>query len=187
MTTDYDVLPYPTKPRPQTHVERLAAVGKLFGMAPAPVEHCRVLEIGCGAGGNLIPMAYALPGSTFAGVDLAASAIAEAQQLAGELELRNLALHARDLREIGDDWGEFDYIVAHGLYSWVPPEVREGLLAVCRARMAPEGIAFLSYNAYPGGHMRQMLREMMLHRTRYAANAREKVAQARQFLEELQK
>lgn len=184
--TEYDLIPYPTVARHQTHPDRLAAVGKLFGMTPAPVDACRVLEIGCGDGANLVPMAYTLPRSRFVGVDLALEPIAAGQRVAADLELRNLELRAGDLRAIDDAWGEFDYIIAHGLYSWVPDEVRERLLAVCRERLAPEGIAFVSYNAYPGGHARQMLREMMLHHTRHAANAREKIRQARAFLEQLQ-
>lgn len=184
--TEYDLIAYPAMPRQQTHPDRLAAVGKLFGMAPAPVDRCRVLEIGCSDGGNLIPMACVLPESRFVGLDLAAGPIAAGKRAVSDLGLENLTLRACDLREIDDSWGEFDYILAHGLYSWVPDEVRERILAVCRERLANEGIAFVSYNAYPGGHMRQMLREMMLHRTRHAANTGEKIRQAREFLESLQ-
>ncbi|HUB77343.1 MAG TPA: class I SAM-dependent methyltransferase [Bryobacteraceae bacterium] len=183
--TEYDRIPYPTAPQPQTHPDRLAAVGKLFGMEPAPVERCRVLEIACGDGGNLVPMACNLPGSRFVGVDLAASAIAAAREMADDLELKNVELHACDLREIGSGWGEFDYIVAHGLYSWVPADVRESLLTVCRERLAGEGIALVSYNAYPGGYARQMLREMMLYLVRDVADGREKAGRAREFLQTL--
>jgi methyltransferase-like protein len=185
--TEYDSIPYPAMPRQQTHAERLATVGKLLGMQPAPMENCRVLEIACSDGGNLIPQAYALPSSRFVGVDLAAGPIADAQRMGADLGLDNLTFHACDLRAIGADWGEFDYIVAHGLYSWVSPEVREALLAVCGERLASEGIAYISYNAYPGGHARQMLREMLLHHTRNAKTARERIAQARQFLEHILK
>ena len=185
--TEYDLIPYPAMPRQQTHPDRLAAVGNLFGMTPAPVERCRVLEIGCSDGGNLIPMACTLSESRFVGLDLAAGPIADGQRAATELGLDNLTLRACDLREIDDSWGEFDYILAHGLYSWVPDDVRERILAVCRERLTGEGIAFISYNAYPGGHMRQMLREMMLHHTRNAPNKREKIRQAREFLASLQR
>ena len=154
--TEYDLISYPAMPRQQTHPDRLAAVGKLFGMKPAPVERCRVLEIGCSDGGNLIPMACALPESRFVGLDLAAGPITEGKNAARDLKLDNLALHACDLREIDESWGEFDYILAHGLYSWVPPEVRERILSVCRERLSADGIAFISYNAYPGGHIRQI-------------------------------
>jgi methyltransferase-like protein/2-polyprenyl-3-methyl-5-hydroxy-6-metoxy-1,4-benzoquinol methylase len=183
MANEFELIPYPTFPRPQTHPDRLAAVGRLFGMEPAPVEGCRMLEIGCGDGGNLIPMAYALPGSRFVGVDLAAGPIAAGKVVAADLALDNLALHAADLREIDETWGEFDYIVAHGVYSWVPEDVREGLLAMCGKRLAPEGIAFVSYTALPGGYIRQMLREMALYHARHAENIVEQVGQAREFLE----
>jgi methyltransferase-like protein len=186
-STEYDLVPYPAVPSQLTHADRLATVGKLFGMQPAAVENCRVLEIGCSEGGNLIPMAYALPSSRFVGLDLAAVPIAAGQRVAADLGLDNLTLRACDLREIGADWGEFDYIVAHGLYSWVPADVREALLTVCGERLASEGVAYISYNAYPGGHVRQMVQEMARYHTRKAETARERIRQARQFLENLMK
>jgi len=178
----YHEVPYLTRPRGETHPDRLAAVGTLFGMRPAPVAKCRVLEIGCGDGSNLVPLAYGLPGSRVTGVDLAPAPIAAAQRMAAELELSNLRLIAADLRAIGQDYGEFDYIIAHGVYSWVPPEVRDALLRVCAERLAPQGIALISYNALPGRHMRQMLREMMLYHTRNWADPARRVEGARSFL-----
>jgi len=67
ITTSYDEIPYESYPFPQSHPDRLATLGTLFGMAPAPVTKCRVLELGCASGGNLIPMAFHLPGSEFVG------------------------------------------------------------------------------------------------------------------------
>jgi SAM-dependent methyltransferase/putative intracellular protease/amidase len=160
----------------------LAAVGTLFGMRPAPVANCRVLEIGCGDGSNVVPLAYGLPESHVTGVDLASAPIAAAQRMAGDLELANIRLAPADLRGIGPDYGEFDYIIAHGVYSWVAPEVRDALLRVCSERLAPQGIALVSYNAYPGRHMRQMLREMMLYHTRETADPARRVERARSFL-----
>src|SRR5262249_29663350 len=157
----YEQIPYKTLPRLATHPDRLGSVGTLFGMSPAPLTACRVLEIGCGDASNLIPMAYGLPGSRITGIDLAASAIATGREPAEAVGPHNLSLIAGDLREMSADHGEFDYIIAHGVYSWVPSEVRDGLLAVCRDRLSPQGIAFISYNALPGSHLRQMLREMM--------------------------
>jgi SAM-dependent methyltransferase len=178
----YHQIPYNTVPRLATHPDRLAAVGTFFGMAPAPVTHCRVLEIGCGNGGNLIPMAYALPESRFTGVDLASDAIAAGRATAAALDLQNISLIPADLCGIDAGYGEFDYILAHGVYSWVPPVVRDRLVAVCRERLAPDGIAFISYNVYPGRHVRQMLREMTLYHTRNLADPAERIRQARWFL-----
>jgi SAM-dependent methyltransferase len=137
-------------PRRQTHPDRLAAMARLFGMRPAPVTACRVLELGCGSGANLIPQAYYLPESRFTGIDMAAEPIAVARAMAGDLGLSNIDLRVADLRDLGTEVGEFDYIFAHGLYSWIPADVRDRLLAVCSERLAPQGVAFVSYNVYPG-------------------------------------
>lgn len=178
----YNEIPYSTFPRLQTHPDRLAAVGTLFGMSPVPIRRCRMLEIGCGDASNLIPMAYALPESRFTGIDLAAEPIAAGCLTIAALGLENISLISADLRDVGSEYGEFDYIVAHGVYSWVPRDVRDRLMAVCAERLSPHGIAFISYNAYPGAHARQMLREMMLYHTRDIADPTQRIEQARWFL-----
>ena len=183
----YNTIPYSTFPKLHTHPDRLAAVGTLLGMTPAPVTRCRLLEVGCGNASNLIPMAYGLPESRFTGVDLAGEPIAAGRQNIAALGLENISLEVADLLDIGAGYGEFDYIVAHGLYSWIPTDVRDRLLALCRERLAPQGIAFVSYNAMPGRHVRQMLREMMLYHTRNIQEPVERVKQARWFLEFLLK
>ena len=92
----YDQVAYRTFPRRQTHPDRLAAIARYFGMHPSPPGACRVLEIGCGNGGNLIPLAYYLPRSRFTGIDLAAAPVAEARAMAGDLALSNIELRAGD-------------------------------------------------------------------------------------------
>ncbi len=179
----YDQIEYSTYPRLKTHPDRLAAVATFFGMEPPPVGMSRVLEIGCGNGNNLIPMAYAMPGSRFTGIDLAQQPIAAGNRAIAELELRNISLVATDLLAFEPAAGEFDYIIAHGLYSWVPQHVRNRLMAVCREALSPQGIAFISYNAYPGRHVREMLREMMLYHTRGTTEPAERVRKARWFLD----
>jgi SAM-dependent methyltransferase len=146
------------------------------------VVSCRVLELGCGDGGNLIPMAYFLPGSRFAGVDLAAGAVAAGNRTIRDLKLRNIVLRQQDLRYLDRDSGEFDYIIAHGLYSWLPAEVRDHLMTLCRELLAPHGIVYLSYNTWPGRHARHILREMMLYHLRDVLRARRRLRKARRFL-----
>jgi methyltransferase-like protein/SAM-dependent methyltransferase len=152
---------YPSLPIYYTHPDRLATVATLFGMKPAPVEQCRVLELGCFDGVNLASMAVGLPESEFVGVDLAATAIARGRAMAEEVGLKNLSLRHVDLMEMAPDYGKFDYIIVHGLYTWVPEPVREQILAICKGSLAPHGVAYISYNTLPGCHMRLMLREMM--------------------------
>ena len=124
-STAYDALAYPSRVWPQTHPDRLATNATLFGMSPTPVDKCRVLELGCGDGTNLIAMAFSLPGSTFLGVDLAPTVIAKAKAEAKDLGLTNVEFHCADLLKWSPPEGTFDYIIAHGFYSWVPAPVRE--------------------------------------------------------------
>ena len=178
----YDEILYPGRPFAQTHPDRLATIGRLFGMQPAPVERCRVLELGCGDGGNLIPMAYTLPDSEFVGVDLGARGIEKGRETIAALGLANIRLECLDILQAGADLGEFDYIVSHGVYSWVPEAVQEKLLEISGRNLKPQGVAYVSYTVYPGAHLRNMLAEMLkYHANRFAAPA-EKIEQTRVML-----
>jgi SAM-dependent methyltransferase len=171
----YDRVLYESRPVTLAHPARIAALGILFGMEPAPVGCCRVLELGSGDGSNLLPLACAFPGSRFAGVDLAAVPTAAAREMAGALGLRNIEFHHGDLAGLQPEFGEFDYIIAHGVYSWTPAPVRDRLMAICSRNLAPNGIAYVSYNTFPGCHQRRMLREMMLYHTREDADPEAKL------------
>jgi methyltransferase-like protein/trans-aconitate methyltransferase len=181
--TAYDTVPYPGHAFAQTHPDRLATLATLFGMAPAPVDRCRVLELGCGNGANLIPMAFGLPDSQFVGLDLAGAAIAHGRSLVQALGLTNVTLHQRDLMDVPADFGEFDYIIAHGVYSWIPAAAQDRLLAICSAQLAPNGVSYVSYNAQPGGHLRTMLRDMMLFHVQRIADPDARTREARALLE----
>ncbi len=151
-------------------------------MKPPHIEHCRVLELGCTDGGNLIPMALQLPDSEFIGVDLASSRVAAGQEIIDQLGLKNIELRAVDLALVDAEWGEFDYIIAHGVYAWVPAAVRDAILRIAAKNLAPQGVAFVSYNAYPGGYLRRTFREMMLHHTDGIEDPRERIAKAKELM-----
>jgi SAM-dependent methyltransferase len=157
-------------------------VATLFGLRPAPPASCRLLELGCGEGGNLVPMAYGLRAGTFSGIDLSARAIDRAAALATALGLANLELRHADLTSL-PQLGEFDYVVAHGVYSWVAPAERDALLATCRAHLAPHGVAYVSYDVLPGGHLREITRQMLRWHLREVSEPDERIAQARALLE----
>lgn len=180
--TAYDEVAYPSYVYPQTHPDRLATLATLFGMNSAPVEACRVLELGCGAGGNIVPMAFGLPGSRFFGIDLAGSAISQGQEMIRALDLENVTLRQVDVTALSDDLGQFDYIIAHGLFSWVPEVVRDRILAICRAHLAPQGVAYISYNTYPGCHLREIARDIMRFHTKDTNNVVDKVGQSRSVI-----
>jgi SAM-dependent methyltransferase len=185
MDPSYDQVRYPGRPLAQTHPDRLATTAGLFGLVAAPPDHCRVLELGCADGGNLIPMALCLSRSEFLGIDLAERAIARGRTVVSALGLRNLSLLQMDLMDAGRELGEFDYIIAHGVYSWTPPEVRDRLLNICATNLAPHGVAYVSYNTQPGFHRRQMFREMMLHHVENVNEPAARVRQAAELIETL--
>jgi SAM-dependent methyltransferase len=157
--TDYDEIEYLSRPFRQTHPDRLAAHAILFGMNPTDPTKCRYLDVGCGSGGNIIPMAALMPDASFFGFDLAPTAIAQAKQRASEIGLSNIRLEAIDLLDFPEDAGQFDYIVAHGFYSWVPDAVRERFWTLLEKHLSPNGVAYVSFNAYPGSMIRHIWRD----------------------------
>jgi SAM-dependent methyltransferase len=141
----------------------------IAGLLLPPVEQWRVLEIGCGDGSNILPLAFDYPEGKFVGVDRALNPIAAGRALAARLQLANIELHAADLIE----WqpkGKFDYIIAHGVYSWVPKEIRERILQICSAALKPRGVAYISYNALPGCHFRRFAWDFLRFHVRHLAD-----------------
>jgi methyltransferase-like protein/2-polyprenyl-3-methyl-5-hydroxy-6-metoxy-1,4-benzoquinol methylase len=182
MKSPYDEVVYPTFPISYTHPDRLATIAMHFGLKTAPVERCRVLELGCSHGINLLSMAIALPESEFVGIDSADSTIARGKARAEVLGLKNIALRHVDLLEMAPDYGKFDYIIAHGLYGWVPPGVRDQILAICQGSLQPQGIAYVSYDTFPGSYPRLMVREMMLFHNRDFHDPQQQTQQATTLL-----
>jgi len=177
--TLYDEVYYPGHVYEHTHPNLLGTLGTLYGMTPAPVDRCRVLELGCGVGGNLLPMAFQYPDSTFVGIDLSGVTIARGQSNIAALGLRNIQLRHHDIMDVDDSFGQFDYIIAHGVYSWVPPAVRARMMTIFKQNLAPQGICYVSYNAHPYSHLRDMVRDMMLYHTRGITDMKTKTEQAR--------
>src|SRR5579859_119676 len=185
--TSYDTMPYPTGSYAQTHPDRLATVATLFGMSPAPPGRSRVLELGCGDGGNLLPMAFAMPESRFRGIDLSSTAIASGRDLLTKARMTNVSLDVGDLLAFEPEAGAYDYVIAHGLYAWVAPPLQDRVLDLCSRALAPQGVAIVSYNAYPGSRLREVLREMALYHIRNITEPAERLARAKGLLRFLAK
>ncbi len=182
----YETLPYPSAAFSQTHPTRLAATAILHGIdAPFP-ENSRVLEIGCSDGGNLINIAYTLPNSECIGIDYAPSHIAKAQQTVETLGLTNCHFITADIAQFSDDIGRFDYIISHGVYSWVPPSVQQSMINLFANMLTPHGIGYISYNTFPGWHCYRMIREVLEIGLPPVLDVHAKIAQARKFLENIE-
>jgi len=178
----YDESPYPHLTHKLTSPERIETLATMFGLKPAPAFQCRVLELGCASGFNLFPMAYSYPNSHFTGIDYSKVEIDDGLKRVKELGLKNVELLTLDVMDIGSDFGKFDYIIAHGLYSWVPEFVRDQVMSVCKQHLTPQGIAYISYNAYPGCAIIGMLRGMMLYRSRDIESPVEKAQEAKKLI-----
>ena len=181
-STPYDEVFYPGHVYGFTHPNHLATIAAVYGMHPARVERCRVLELGCGVGGNLLPMAFQYPASEFVGVDLSGVTIERGQRNNAAFGLSNIKLLHCDIMDVDANFGEFDYIIAHGVFSWVPPTVREKMMTIFKQNLAPQGVCYVSYNAHPFSHLRDMVRDMMRYHTRRLTGMKEKVGQARAIL-----
>lgn len=179
----YDDLPYDGGCVSSSHPARMRALGKLFGLDAPDPDSARILEIGCAGGSNLLPLAYSLPGATFTGIDLSARQIDLARERASKLQLSNLQLEAMSVVDAANLQGPFDYIICHGVYSWVPDEVRDAILRTIHDKLAPNGIAFVSYNALPGWHFRKGVRDMMVYHGRYFPTVEERAQQARALVD----
>src|SRR5438034_9752504 len=177
----YDAVPYETQSNALSHPNHMAVVATLFGLAPPSVATCRVLEFGCSDGTNLLPMAASLPDGQFVGCDLSPRAIGAAQQAAAELARANVTFVAGDLSELPEALGEFDYMIAHGVYSWVPARVRDAMFALAGRRLRPSGVMFVSYNVYPGCHIRQAVWEVLRMHIDGVDGAQGRLARAREL------
>ena len=187
LRADYDATPYTSNAFPESAPGHLAAVAHLFGLDVPEVASARVLEIGCAGGGNLIPFAATHPQSRVMGIDLSQVQIDQGRARVQALGLNNIELIADDIARMDlAALGQFDFVIAHGVYSWVPPDVQEALLSAFRTLLAPEGVAYMSYNVYPGWKTNEVVRDAMLLASGSSRTPDEKVRNARGMVDFLE-
>lgn len=160
----YDALPYQSFCFPQSAPEHMEAIALLFGLKPPPSIKAKVLELGCASGGNLLPFAQRNPDAHVTGVDISSVHIAQANATLQKMQLQNVRFEQRDLSEIDASFGTFDYIICHGVYSWVPEDVQNAIMRIANECLAKDGIAYISYNTYPGWKTREIIRDAMQFR-----------------------
>lgn len=140
----------------------IRAAAYLYGVKLPAVSTARILEIGCAAGGNCLPAAFLYPNASIVGIDISETQIREGQGVIKRAGLKNIQLYAMCLTEITPKWGEFDYIVMHGVMSWVPAELQPEIFRLCQQNLSANGAAYISFNTYPGWKAHELLRELML-------------------------
>ena len=166
----YDELRYYSKPFSYTSIALLEGNATLWGLTPPALKGAKVLELGSSFGGNLISQAVYYPDTEFVGIDLADSQITQGNEIIKSMGLTNIHLETKNILDITPEFGMFDYIIVHGIYSWVPENVKNKILEVCRKNLTPNGIAYISYNTYPGWKNREVARDIMLYANKYTQN-----------------
>ncbi len=163
----YNELLYKSNPFNYTIPALLEAYGHLYGLTPKDSRKARVLELGSSFGGNIITQALYNPESEFIGIDLTAEQVKKGNEVIENIGLKNVKLLEKNILDINEDFGKFDYIIVHGVFSWVPDIVKEKIIKICNENLAEEGIAYISYNTYPGWKEPDKVREMMLYANKY--------------------
>ncbi len=157
----YDELPYTSSVMPYAHPNRLATIAQLFGLPTASLEKCRILELGCADASHLFATAYSLPNAECWGVDSNAEKIEQAQPIAEGLGLKNVVLKNCDILDVDDSFGMFDYIIAHGIYSWSSQAVQEKIIHICKHHLTENGVAYVSYSTKPGALLSDAVRDLL--------------------------
>ena len=175
--TIYSELGYKSMPFPYTTPATLEAYAALVGISAPNPKTARVLELGATYGGNIISQALFNPEATFVGVELSKEQVEKGNEVIAKAGLTNVALVQSDIASIGSEIGTFDYIIAHGVYSWVDDDVKDALLRLIDEHLAEDGIAYVSYNTYPGWHTMEEVRQLMMfsNRDKTQFNHKEKV------------
>src|SRR3990167_1634630 len=176
-----DNIPYIDAASPHTHPDCLYTMATLFGIKAAPVTKCRVLSLAAFEGTNLIAMAASLPASEFIGLTYSQREFEDVNAKVEALHLKNVEIKQLDIMNVSSDIGEFDYILAQGIYSWVDAEKRKRILQLCRTLLRANGVVYVNYNSYPGWRMHNALRDMMLFHVRNEINNKKIVNKAREF------
>jgi methyltransferase-like protein/2-polyprenyl-3-methyl-5-hydroxy-6-metoxy-1,4-benzoquinol methylase len=179
----YDSVPYQSKPLPQTTPEQIGGIARLFGLQPPDFRKARVLELGCSSGGNLIPLALNYPETQIVGVDISSVQVEQGLEMIKSLGLSNIELKVLDITKIRSQYqGTFDYIICHGVFSWVPVPVRDAILDTVRDMLSPNGVAYISYNVYPGWKQREIVRDLMMMHANQQPTPEQRLAQAKSIV-----
>ncbi|WP_244951914.1 methyltransferase regulatory domain-containing protein [Streptobacillus felis] len=158
----YDTIPYISKSFKKCQPIHLKTMMRMLGFETPKLLNSRVLEIGCSFGGNIIPMAIAYPNFEVIGLDLSKVQIDEGNEIIKKIGLKNIKLYHKNILEYDNEFGKFDYIICHGVFSWVPDEVKEAILRVIKSSLTETGVAVISYNTYPGWKRIDVARDLML-------------------------
>lgn len=181
-SASYDAVTYNSYAYAASQASNLYKIGKIFGIDAVDFRKCRVLELGGASGGNLITSAMLFPESEFVCVDYSQRQVDIGKEEIEKAGLKNMEIHCMSVEDITEDFGKFDYIIAHGLYSWIPKALQPVVMKVCQQNLTENGLAFISYNTLPGWSAVQGMRDMMKFHTKPIDDPHVKAKQAKALL-----
>lgn len=154
----------PGRLAPDHSPQHLRATAHLYGLATSPLADARVLVLGCGTAEGMLPFSLAHPRSRLVGIDISEQLIRSGIDIINRLKLDNIALHCQDYGSLDESLGQFDYIIATGLYSYLPSQTAEYLLDYCCRHLSPVGVLYVDYHIHPGAKAQEIVRDaVMLH------------------------
>lgn len=184
---EYDLLQYKSFPFAHATAANMFTLAKFLGYNAPNFKTARVLEVGCASGGNLTPQAYDYPDATFCGIDYSKIQIEDGREILAKLKLNNIELLHQSIREFETSDVEFDYIICHGVFSWVDEATQHDLLKLCQKKLSENGIVYISYNTKPGWNAVQTVRDMMLYHSKKENTAKSRIKVSRSFLSKIEK
>jgi SAM-dependent methyltransferase/methyltransferase-like protein len=181
--SDYDAFFFESLSNPERHIDRLYAQALLKGVLPTHPRCAQVLEIGCSTGANIIPQAILYPKSHFVGVDVSKEQISLAQNVSLSLGLKNIEFLPIGVEHLNRISRSFDYIICHGLYSWVGLDTQRMLIEQIAHYLSPNGVGYLSYNTKIGWQNCQLIKRHLIECTHEILDSSVKIARARKIIE----
>lgn len=150
---------YPAMSHPSADPMANARVARGVGLdVPAPAG-AAILEIGCGTGHHLLSLAKRWPGAALTGLDVSPRGIARARSLARQAGMENVRFCEVSVLDFEGEEGGYDFMICHGVFSWVGDEVKVGLMDFLGKNLAPSGVAVVSFNVAAGWKVRMAVVE----------------------------
>lgn len=172
----YNAVPYVSEAFPATHPKKIHNILKK--------NNLKILEIGAGQGINVIPLAFYNPNYQIFAIDNSTSHVNTANNIKNKLKLDNISFQQIDILDFNVT-EKFDYIICHGVFSWVNRECQDKIISIFKNNLADEGLAYCSYNTYPGWYDKMPIRELLLQHTKNIANPIDKILASREVLEQI--
>jgi SAM-dependent methyltransferase len=150
----------------------------------------RYLDLGCGYATTLLPLAASNPHAEFVGIDFMPEHVAFAERVIQRTQLTNATVMEASFQDIVDNPARlgdpFDFIVMHGVYTWVSPQIRASILELINRHLKPGGIVYVGYNAHPGWTRSQPLQHLIYTiAQQHAGSSIDKMIAAVRFLAQM--